>query len=55
MRRHFSSTVLVLENGAKQKSHFLLCELEKPMDGLFQQPTSDWGLELSGCQTMISS
>ncbi|MBI2994066.1 MAG: hypothetical protein HYY48_07825 [Gammaproteobacteria bacterium] len=27
-----------LKNGEKQKSHFLLFELKKSMDGLFQQP-----------------
>jgi hypothetical protein len=30
--------VYVLENGAKQKPRFLLCELKKTMDGLFQHP-----------------
>jgi hypothetical protein len=30
----------LLKNGAKQKSHFLLCELKKTTDGLFQQPIS---------------
>ncbi|MBI2994997.1 MAG: hypothetical protein HYY48_12595 [Gammaproteobacteria bacterium] len=29
-----------LKNGEKQKSHFLLFELKKSMDGLFQQPVS---------------
>ncbi|MBI3344250.1 MAG: hypothetical protein HY028_05245 [Gammaproteobacteria bacterium] len=31
---------MCLKNGAKQKSHFLLCELEKAMDGLFQHPVA---------------
>ena len=45
----FFKGVKPLKNGAKQKSHFLLCELKKAMEGLFQQPvrcvyTGVWSL-----------
>jgi farnesyl diphosphate synthase len=30
-----------LENGAQQKSHFLLCEMKKSMEELFHHPASD--------------
>ncbi|MCL4315921.1 MAG: hypothetical protein M1527_03520 [Gammaproteobacteria bacterium] len=33
----FQTRGMCLKNEAKQKSHFLLCELKKAMDGLFQQ------------------
>ncbi|MBI5451272.1 MAG: hypothetical protein HY940_07935 [Gammaproteobacteria bacterium] len=36
----FQAEFICLKNGAKQKSHFLLCGLKKGMDGLFQHPAS---------------
>jgi len=36
----FFKGVKPLKNGGKQKSHFLLFELKKAMEGLFQQPVS---------------
>jgi len=37
----FFKGVIPLKNGEKQKSHFLLFELKKAMEGLFQQPDRD--------------
>jgi len=34
----FRARFMCSKNGAKQKSHFLLCGLKKAIDGLFQQP-----------------
>ena len=34
----FQTRFMCLKNEVKQKSHFLLYGLKKPMDGLFQQP-----------------